>query len=109
MNTSSGMANAADDLPVIEEPGTSTDVFDYESSGRQDYKSPFNLNNRAKAKPWKNATHGRYKDIFNLQALSPRDGQGTRPMRMSPELDFKMDRRDKKDINLPLTMEQIEK
>ena len=89
------------------EPGLSTDVFDYESSGRQDYKSPIDFS-RLKAKPWKNVSHGHYKDIFNLKAASPRDGQGTRPMRMSPDLDFKVDRRDKKE-DLPLSVEQIEK
>ena len=41
-----------------------------------------------------------------MQALSPKDGTGTRPMRMSPELDFKVDRRDKRE---PPTAEQIEK
>ena len=94
-------------MPVMVDPaGNSTDVFDYESSGRQDYKSPIDFS-RLKAKPWKNVSHGRYKDIFNLQALSPKDGKGTRPMRMSPELDFKVDRRDKRDQ--PPTAEQIEK
>lgn len=48
-------------------------------------------------KPWKNATSGRYKDIFNLQAMSPRETDRTRPMRMSPDLDFKVDRRDKQE------------
>jgi len=41
-------------------------------------------------------THGRYKDIFNLNALEPSQ-KATRPMRMSPDLDFKVDRMDKKD------------
>lgn len=95
--------------PVLGDPGTSTDVFDYESSRQQDYKSPIDYT-RLKAKPWKNVTHGRYKDIFNLQALSPRDGKGTRPMRMSPDLDYKVDIRDnKKGEHMPLTAEQIEK
>ena len=88
------------------EPGMDTDVFDYESSARKSNPLDFS---RLKAKPWKNVTHGRYKDIFNLNQLSPRDNQGSRPMRMSPDLDFKVDRRDKKEENVPLSVNQIEK
>lgn len=43
------------------------------------------------------ATSGRYKDIFNLHAMSPREGDRTRPMRMSPDLDYKVDRMDKQE------------
>lgn len=60
-------ASREDSTPVMGEPGASTDVFE-----SLDYKSPMDFT-RLKAKPWKNATHGRYKDIFNLQALSPSD------------------------------------
>ena len=51
---------------------------------------------RLKAKPWNEstATHGRYKDLFDLSAQTPRDKKGTRPMRMSPDLDFRVDTKD---------------
>ena len=47
-----------------------------------------------------NGQHGRYQDIFNLNAIE-RQQRGeknkTRPMRMSPDIDFKVDRHDRKD------------
>ena len=65
---------------------------------------------RLRAKPWKNATHGRYKDIFNLQQLDQREGQRTRPMRMSPDLDFKVDKKDKQEdlINMQLAAIEVQ-
>ena len=61
-----------------------------------DYRSPLDMSRlKGKTKPWRHPSTGRYKDIFNLHALSPRETDRTRPMRMSPDLDFKIDRRDK--------------
>jgi len=80
---------------------TST-VFDYAGG-----VSPLDFS-RLKAKPWKNATHGRYKDIFNI-ASTPRDNK-TRPMQMQPDFDFKLDRRDKnEDDILPMSFAPIER
>lgn len=45
-----------------------TEVFDY-STMKGDYKSPLDPN-RLRVKPWQNAKHGRYKDIFNLAAVN---------------------------------------
>ena len=64
---------------------------------------------RLKAKPWKQpntSTHGRYKDIFNLNQLSPRDGQ--RNTHLSPDMDYNVDGRNKND-DLPMTLAEIER
>ena len=81
-------------------------IFDY-SVDRSDYKSPMDLS-RLKAKPWKDATHGRYKDLFNMNPHTPRD-RGTRPMRMSPDLDFKVDNKDRMESDLPMSLAQFER
>ena len=83
--------------PLVE-PKTS-EVFDNSDTTPLNRGGPLDFS-RLRAKPWKNATHGRYKDIFNLQALDRKDGQ--RPMRMSPDLDFKIDKRDKAEDLVPL-------
>ena len=77
-------------------------VFDTDRSNQSKsaFKGPLDFS-RLNAKPWKNVTHGRYKDLFNMNKMSPREG--SRPMRMSPDLDFKVDRRDKQE-GLPLSL-----
>lgn len=67
-----------------------TEVFDY-SNMRGDYKSPLDPH-RLKAKPWKDVTHGRYKDIFNLSAVNKHhELGGARPTRLSPDQDYRVD------------------
>ena len=95
-----------DDQILMTEPKDSA-VFD--SVMQNDYKSPLDMSRiKGKAKPWQNATSGRYKDLFNLHAHSPRESDRTRPMRMSPDLDFRVDRRDRQD-EYPMGMAEIER
>lgn len=76
-------------------------------SGNCGEPSPLDFS-RLKAKPWKDATHGRYKDLFNLQALNPVDSKGTRPMRMSPDLDYRVDQVDRGEDMLPMSLAAFE-
>lgn len=80
-----------------------SEIFDFSASMQRDYKSPLNAA-RLNTKPWDNVTHGRYKDIFNLNAGGDR---GTRRMRMSPDVDFKIDKIERRDD--PFLMAEMER
>lgn len=67
-----------------------------------EYRSPLANPTHLRSRQTNNVTHGRYKDIFDLNALEKKqqreknNGCGTRPMRMSPDLDFRIDRLDQR-------------